>query len=100
MPGFISVRIVKHGIWEIDREKGKNLCLIEIEIPKKHMKVNFTPSASFEDELLNGWLGAEEANDQFEFTNPVLDDKRPSELQKKLSHLQKILEQWKRKRLL
>lgn len=94
LPGSVSVSTVKHGKWVIDKDSGKHLCLIEIEIPERGMKVNFVPSEAFEDELLNGWLAVEEANNHFEFANPIMGETRPSQLAKKLQHLYEILKQW------
>jgi len=59
LSGSISISIVPHGRWAIDRVSGKHLCRVEIEIPKKAIKLDFVPSEAFEDELLNGWLASE-----------------------------------------
>lgn len=92
--GFAKTRLVKHGFWAIDKVHGKTLCLIEIIIPELSIEVNFIPTESFEDELLHSWLDAERENDKFPFGKPALEPTRPSQLKKKVEHLQKLLEEY------
>ena len=92
--GFAKTRLVKHGFWAIDKVHGKTLCLVEIIIPELGIEVNFIPTELFEDELLHSWLDAERENDQFPFDNPTLANTRPSQLKKKIQHLQKLLDEY------
>lgn len=92
--GFAKTRLVKHGFWAIDKVSGKTLCLIEILIPELNIELNFTPTESFEDELLHSWLDAERENDRFPFSEPALGPTRPSQLNKKIEHLQELLDEY------
>jgi len=91
LPGLARTRLVKHGFWAIDKVRGKTLCLIEILIPELGIEVNFTPAESFKDDLLHSWLDAERQNDEFPFDDPAMNATRPSQLRKKIEHLQKLL---------
>jgi len=92
--GYVRTRLVKHGFWAIDKVPGKVLCLIEIFIPGLAVELNFTPTESFEDELLHSWLDAERENDRFNFDRPAIELTRPNQLKKKITHLQKLLEDY------
>lgn len=89
--GLIATRLVRHGKWRLNGVTGKALCLIEISIPSLNVKLNFTPSETFEDELLCSWLDAERQNDDYTFPQPILGNKRPSQLRLKIEHLAKVL---------
>jgi hypothetical protein len=89
--GLVGSRLIRHGRWQLDGVMGKALCLIEISIPSLSLKLNFIPSEEFQDELLTSWLDAERENDNFTFAKPVLGNKRPSQLKKKLEHLENVL---------
>lgn len=92
--GFADTRLVKHGLWKLNGVPGKTLCLIQIAIPELKITLNFIPSESFQDELLCSWLDAERKNDDFIFEQPLLTNKRPSQLRKKIEHLRKVLEDY------
>lgn len=92
--GVARTRLVNHGKWALDKERGKHLCLIEIEIEEMGVVLNFTPADSFEDELLRSWLEAEKRNDNFPFRNPTRGATRPKQLLAKVTHLRGVLQEY------
>lgn len=98
-PGSINITLTDNGMWRLDGIKGKTLCLIEINIPSiqyngtklENIKLHFTPSDAFQDELLRRWLEAEDKNDHFVFNKPLLSQTRPSQLKAKIKRIQFML---------
>lgn len=95
MEGELSLRIVNHGLWEIDKTTGKHLLLVELTIPSKELSLNFPPSDMFFIECIDRFLESERANDDFTFHNPVLNAKRPPQLSLKREKFQDIIDRYR-----
>ncbi len=94
LDGVVNIRTVDHAIWQIDKEPGKKLCLIEVSIPQKGITLNFPPSDDLYEALIDKMLGVEYQNNSFKYTNPVKGPRRPRQLEIKIQRLLKILNRW------
>lgn len=94
-----SVDIVSHGEWKIDKVSGKNLCRIQIEgsVKQEHFYLDFVPEYPLITKLLDKYLETELNNDNFEFQEPIISDKRNPEFNKKLKGLVDIFIFWAEK---
>ncbi|MGW8177258.1 MAG: hypothetical protein ACWGQW_00455 [bacterium] len=95
--GTVNIRLVPYGRWRYDGVIGKTLCLIEIEVPTKNLRLTFTPSDVLQDELINNWMEAEHRNDNFLFENSDMGLTRPTCLPRKLNRIRNLLERWTRR---
>lgn len=93
--GAIAIRLVRHGLWEIDKETGKSICLIELQIPSEHLSLNFPTTQEFLTHFVNEMMKAEFDNDNFMFNNPVKGKHRPPELLGKARKIEKVIQLWK-----
>lgn len=94
LDGLVNIHTVDHGIWQIDKELGKKLCLIELKIPHRNIIFNFPPSNNFHEALLTKMLESKYQNDNYEYTHPVRGPHRPHQLEIKIQRLLKILKKW------
>jgi hypothetical protein len=81
LEGELSLRIVDHGKWKLDKTTGKSLLLVELTIPVRNIALNFPPSDTFFVDCVDKFLLCEKRNDEFTFQDPVLYPKRPPQLQ-------------------
>jgi len=95
LEGELSLRIVDHGKWKLDKTTGKSLLLVELTIPVRNMALNFPPSDTFFVDCVDKFLLCEKRNDEFTFQDPVLYPKRPPQLQFKRQILQEVLDRYR-----
>jgi hypothetical protein len=96
---FLRVKLKDTGIWHIDKQFGKYLCVVELHLPVLNIRLHDTPTHNFCEEFLDKMLEAEWRNDNFVFMNGKYgsNSKRPPQLKKKINEIETILNKWREK---
>ena len=92
-----KVEIQNTGIWKLDGNSGKTMCLLIMEHEQLTVALVSVPTHDFCEEYVDKMLESEYRNDHFVFLNGRYgkNSKRPPQLLMKIEKLQKILDKWK-----
>jgi len=95
----IEVNLENTGVWHIDNEFGKWMCVVKIS--QDGTSLANVPPHDWCVEYLDKMLEAEWRNDNFVFQNGVYGDnsKRPSQLAQKIGMVERVLTKWRGKML-
>lgn len=94
--GNVELQIISR-LWEIDKEYGKSVCRIGLDIPPKSIYIDFCPSHNFSEELIDKLFECELKNDKFLYSNPKLGLQRNPQFWRKLERCKSIIQKWEQK---